>query len=294
MSRDPHDRPSAQELGVEIQQLQTRHGLPVDDMALRAEPDAESRPRAATTGAHRTIGNLPLELTSFVGRRTELSEVTQHACRVAAGHVDRHRRGRQDAAGAAGREPTRGANFPDGVWLVELGELHDGSLLVDTVAAALGVRDESARPLRDVLVEFLAPRRLLLVLDNCEQVVDAAAELAEALLRACPELRILATSREALGIGGEAVLRLPPLAFPDADREPTLGGLPGYDAVALFADRAAAAVPGFELTDDNKATVARICSSWTGCRWRSNWRRRGCGRCRRSRSWSGWPTGTRC
>ena len=93
-------------------------------------------------------------------------------------------------------------DFADGVWLVELGELRDGSLLVDVVAASLGVRDESARPLHDVLVEFLCSRKLLLVLDNCEQVVDAAAKLAETLLRACPELRILATSREALGIGG--------------------------------------------------------------------------------------------
>ena len=263
MARDPHHRPSAQELGVEIQQLQTRHGLPVDDMALRAEPDGESRPRAATTGAHHTIGNLPLELTSFVGRRTELSEVrnmlaaSRMVTLAGMGGVGKTRLALR-AAGAARPD------FRDGVWLVELGELHDGSLLLYTVAAALGVRDESALPLRDVLVEFLAPRRLLLVLDNCEQVVESAAELAEALLRACPEVRVLTTSREALGIGGEAVLRLPPLEFPDADREPTLGGLPGYDAVALFADRAAAAVPGFELTDDNKATVARICSKLDG------------------------------
>ena len=103
------------------------------------------------------------------------------------------------------------------------------------------------------------PRELLLVLDNCEQVVDAVAELAETLLRACPGLRILATSREPLGIGGEAVLRVPPLTVPDPDRQSSLRGLPSYDAVTLFADRAAAAVPGFELTEDNKTTVARIC-----------------------------------
>ena len=84
------------------------------------------------------------------------------------------------------------------------------------------------------------------------------------LLRACPDLRILATSREALGIGGEAVLRLSPLAFPEADPEPTLGGLPGFDAVALFAERAAAALPGFRLTEDNKATVTQICSRLDG------------------------------
>ena len=156
------------------------------------------------------------------------------------------------------------ADFPDGVRLVELGELRDASSLMDVVAAGLDLRDEPAKPLHEVLIDFLCSRKLLLVLDNCEQVVDAAAKLAETLLRACPDLRILATSREALGIGGEAVLRLSPLAFPEADPEPTLGGLPGFDAVALFAERAAAAVPGFELTEDNKATVAQICSRLDG------------------------------
>ena len=130
--------------------------------------------------------------------------------------------------------------------------------------------------------------RLLLVLDNCEHVVDAVAELAETLLRACPGLRILATSREPLGIGGEAVLRVPPLSVPDPDREPSLRGLPGYDAVTLFAERAAAAVPGFELTEDNTAAPwPGSATGSTGCRCRSSWRRRGCGRCRPSRSCSG-------
>jgi hypothetical protein len=133
-------------------------------------------------------------------------------------------------------------------------------LLTDVVAAALGVRDESPRPLVEVLVEHLSSRKLLLVLDNCEQVVDESAKLAETLLRACPELRILATSREPLGIGGETVHPLAPLAIPDPDREPTLRGLPGCDAVALFAERAAAAVPGYRITDENKAVVA-----WRRC-----------------------------
>ena len=128
----------------------------------------------------------------------------------------------------------------------------------------MDLRDEPTKPLNEVLIDFLGPRKLLLVLDNCEHVVDAAAKLAETLLLACPDLRIMATSREALGIGGEAVLRLSPLAVPEADPEPTLGGLPGFDAVALFAERAAAALPGFQLTEDNKATVAQICSRLDG------------------------------
>jgi non-specific serine/threonine protein kinase len=105
---------------------------------------------------------------------------------------------------------------------------------------------------------------LLLVLDNCEQVVDSAAKLADALLRTCPKVRILATSREPLNIGGEAMLRLSPLPVPDPDTPPTVHGLPNYDAVALFAERAAAAAPGFTLTNDNAATVAEICSRVDG------------------------------
>ena len=231
--------------------------MPVDEMALRDGPQAAPPVR-------RSFGNLPLELTSFVGRRTELSAVkhmlssSRLVTLTGIGGVGKTRLALRTATDVA-------KNFADGAWLVELGELRDETLVVDIVAAGLGLRDESsARPLLDVLIEFLSSRRLLLVLDNCEQVVDAAAKLADTLLRACPELRILVTSREALDIGGEAVLRLSPLAFPRPDSETTLGGLSGYDAVALFADRAAAAVPGFELTDDNKTTVASICSRLDG------------------------------
>jgi predicted ATPase len=141
------------------------------------------------------------------------------------------------------------SDFADGVWLVELGELRDPAPLVDVVATTVGLRDDSAQPLRESLIGYLSSRNVLLVLDNCEQVVDATAKLAETLLRACAGLRILTTSREALGIGGEAVLRLAPL---------------GPDAVALFAERAAAVVPGFALTDENNAAIGRICSKVEG------------------------------
>jgi predicted ATPase len=261
MSPDADARPSAVALGEEIRRLQARHGFPLDEMALHAE--GSGRRGTPTAGARRTVGNIPLELTSFVGRRGELSRVKNllSASRLVTltgiGGVGKTRLSLR-VAGEVRRD------FADGAWLAEFGEVHDGSLLVDVVASALGLRDESGRPLREVLIEFLSARALLLVMDNCEQVVDAAAKLAETLLRSCPGLQILATSREALAIGGEAVLPLAPLACPDADGEPTLGGLPGYDAVALFAERAAAAVPGFVLTDDNKAAVARICSRLEG------------------------------
>nr|WP_102145157.1 protein kinase [Mycobacterium sp. QGD 101] len=265
MSRDPQDRPSPLELGEQLRRLQSRHGFPVDEMATRTETEPEHPQRRATASvrARRTLSNIPLELTSFIGRRDELAEVknllttSRLVTLTGIGGVGKTRLALRAATEVA-------AEFPDGVRLVELGELRDASSLMDVVAAGLDLRDEPAKPLEEVLIDFLCTRHLLLVLDNCEHVVDAAAKLAETLLRACPDLRILATSREALGIGGETVLRLSPLAFPDVDPEPTLGGLPGFDAVALFAERAAAAVPGFHLTEDNKATVAQICSRLDG------------------------------
>ncbi len=265
MSRDVNERPSAVALGDEIRQVQASHGFPVDEMALRAEPGAERVDRRAvvTSTGRRTLGNLPLELTSFVGRHSELSQVKSALSKsrlvtlTGIGGIGKTRLALRAADEAR-------ADFTGGVWFADLSEVRDGSRLVDAVAATFGLRDESGGPLQEVLVEFLSTRELLLVLDNCEQVVDAVARLAEALLRACPELRILATSLEHLGIGGELVLPLSPLACPHADAESARGALPGSDAVALFVERAAAAVPGFALTDDNKATVARICSRLDG------------------------------
>jgi non-specific serine/threonine protein kinase len=152
--------------------------------------------------------------------------------------------------------------FHDGAWLIELGELRDPSSVIEVVAGGLGLRDQSGRMLLEVLVEFLQARVLLLILDNCEQVVGEAAKLTEVLLRVCPQLRIFVTGREPLGIGGEAVLRLSPLAVPDADRE--LRELTDCDAAALFTQRADAALPGFRLTEKNKVIVARICSRVDG------------------------------
>ncbi|MCJ0905600.1 protein kinase [Rhodococcus sp. ARC_M6] len=272
MSRDPADRQSASALGEDLRQLQFRHGFPVDEMALRAEHEVERQdpqppsrrwsPPTSPSGQG-VERNLPLELTSFVGRRAELAEaknllsVSRLVTLTGIGGVGKTRLALQVAAKAQ-------RDFADGVWLVELGELHEEPLVVVAVAAALGVRDQSARPLQDIVVEFLATRTLLLVLDNCEQVVDAVAGLVEALLRACPQLKILTTTREPLGIGGESVLRVSPLAVPDPDQEPSLRVLPRYDAVTLFVERAAAAVPGFELTEENRAVVTRICQRLDG------------------------------
>ncbi|MGV9866305.1 protein kinase domain-containing protein [Rhodococcus koreensis] len=268
MSANPQDRPTAAQMGDELRRIQLRHGFPVDEMALPGEPGTAPRtpipasgPRTPSTRGAR--GNLPAELTSFVDRRTELTGVkrllstSRLVTLTGVGGVGKTRLALRAA-------DTVHRAFSDGVWLVELGELSDASLVADVVAATLGLRNESARTVTEILVDFLAAREPLLVLDNCEQVVDAAAGLAEKLLRTCPGLRILATSREPLGIDGEATLRVPPLTAPDPDQESSLQGMPRYDAITLFADRAATVLPEFELTEDNKTVVAQICHRLDG------------------------------
>ncbi|MEV4237440.1 protein kinase [Nocardia sp. NPDC049737] len=271
MSRDRKQRPAAAALGETFRQLQQRHGFAVGEMAVGGEPnlaDSDQKPpvraaRKPTAASRDHSGNLPLELTSFINRRTEVSELknllssARLVTLTGTGGVGKTRLALRAASSAR-----RG--FADGVWSIELAEVSDPALLVDVVAATLGVRNESASPLLEVLIGFLSLRETLLVVDNCEQIVDAVAKLTETLLQTCPELRILATSREPLNIAGEAVLRVAPLSVPDPDREPTLAGLPGFDAVTLFADRAAAAVPGFELDEDNKAAVTGICTHLDG------------------------------
>ncbi|MEV0110007.1 protein kinase [Nocardia sp. NPDC050799] len=280
MARAPDQRPSAATLGGELQQLQTVYGWPVDEMALRVEvgtrPQGESpvpvigpstgRLRTRRPVASRSLGGakgtLPLDLTSFVGRRTELTE-TKNLLRnsrlvtvTGIGGVGKTRLALRAASGVR-------QDFADGVWLVELGDLRDGVLVPAVIAAAVGLRP-SGQPLLEVLVEYLASRQLLLVLDNCEHLVDDTAKTAEHLLLTCPDLRILATSREALSVAGEVVERVPSLSVPDQNRQPSLVAAPRYDALALFADRASAAVPGFALTEDNVTTVAEICRQLDG------------------------------
>ncbi|WP_433560449.1 protein kinase domain-containing protein [Nocardia sp. CA-151230] len=259
MHRDPEQRPSVAGLCDMIRRVQRHRELN------EILPQGDSRaPRIPHQTLPRVAGNgEPLtELTSFVGRRAELSELKnlltgyRLVTLVGPGGVGKTRLALR-AASVTRRE------FADGVSVIELAEVHDPSLVADVVAAAVGVRVESSRPVEDLLVESLRSRETLLVVDNCEQIVDSVASLAESLLHACPKVRILATSREPLDIGGEMAQRLSPLAVPSR-REPTLRELPKYDAVTLFSERAAAIVPGFALTEKNKAAVVAICSRLDG------------------------------
>ena len=166
--------------------------------------------------------------------------------------------------------------YSDGVWLAGLGALADPALVPQAVASVLGVREEPGRPLAATLAAHLRGQRLLLVLDNCEHLLDACARLADALLQACPDLRILATSRAALGLAGETVWRVPSLPVPAAggedgappagirDAVPDAAGLARYAAVRLFCERAAAVRPGFALTAASGAAVAQVCARLDG------------------------------
>lgn len=225
---------------------------------------ADAPPRDA--GPLPVRGNLPEEMTSFVGRERELAEIGRLLAAgrlvtlTGVGGVGKTRLARRSGAALS-------AGFPDGVWLVDLAPLSEPRLLGRTVAQALGVRDQSARSGEEVLRDHLRGRRLLMILDNCEHVVPAAAELLDALLRACPGLRVLATSRHRLGLQGEHCLLVPPLPLPppaSAAHHAAGERLTDYDAVALLADRAAAVAPGFRVTAENEALVAQLCRRLDG------------------------------
>ena len=207
--------------------------------------------------------NLPVQLTSFVGRDRELSEVRQLLLKerlvtlTGAGGVGKTRLALQIAADLVDQ-------FPDGVWLVDLAPLADPNLVPQAVSAALGVREQPERPLLQTLEDVLRPQHLLLVLDNCEHLVAGCAVLAEALLRACPHLRILVTSREPLGITGETDWRVSPLTSPDPEHLPSLESLVQYEAVRLLLDRAGLAAPSFAITQQNAAAVAQVCKQLDG------------------------------
>jgi predicted ATPase/DNA-binding CsgD family transcriptional regulator len=154
--------------------------------------------------------------------------------------------------------------FVEGVWLVELASLSDADLVPQAVAQALGVREAQDHPITETLSSHLGSRRMLLVLDNCEHLVEGCATLADALLRACTNLRILATSREALGVAGESAWLVPSLVLPEPEQRPPIEELTRCEAIRLFAERAKSVVSTFELTEQNAPAVARLCRQLDG------------------------------
>ncbi len=207
--------------------------------------------------------NLPIQLSSFVGREGELAQVkrwlttSRLVTLIGAGGCGKTRLAIQVAGELV-------AEYSDGVWLVELGALSDPALIAQKVASVLGLGEESDRLLLDMLTDYLRAKNLLLMLDNCEHLIAACAQLAETLLHACPNLRILATSREALGIVGESAFGVPSLSVPDPRRVSPMGvdlasALIPYEGVRLFIDRAVAVQQNFKVTNANAPAVAQIC-----------------------------------
>lgn len=209
--------------------------------------------------------NLPALLTSCIGRERQIEQVSRMI-------TDPTRR-LVTLTGAGGVGKTRLAlqvaeevrpKFAGGVWLVELAALSDGRLLAQAVAKALGLDEDKDRPPLALLLSFLRTKKLLLVLDDCEHLIEACASLVDALLRACPGLHILATSRDDLDIAGEVSFIVPSLSFPDPSRLPAVENLAHYEAVRLFVERARIALPGYEISQSNAQAIARICRCLDG------------------------------
>ena len=206
---------------------------------------------------------LPEEPNRFIGRERELGYLRDalHRTRAltlcGAGGIGKTRLALRLLAVTAG-------DFADGVYAVELGDLWEPDLIVSRIAAFIGVDREAGRPLQDTLADALETRQALIMLDNCEHMIDACAAVCQRLLAACPDLRIVATSQEPLRIPQESVWQVAPLAVPPPDTPRDAAELAGFEAAELFADRAASARPGFAITERNAMAVAAICRAVDG------------------------------
>ena len=200
--------------------------------------------------------NLPIQLTSFIGREEELVEAEQllSATRllsfIGPGGTGKTRLSLQIAA-------ERLTEFRDGLWLVELAPLATSDYVVPTLATIFGLRDAPGVPLINLIIDYLRAKHMLLILDNCEHLIEICAELADQLLHACPTLKLIASSREALGIAGETVYRVPPLSLPGLTA--SAASLMGSEAGRLFIERATKAEPRFKLIEENASAIAQIC-----------------------------------
>jgi non-specific serine/threonine protein kinase len=214
----------------------------------------------------RPLTNLPVQITSFIGRERELAEIarlltaTRLLTVTGAGGCGKTRLALQVVAGLL-------ADYSDGVWFVDLAPLTDPTLVGQAIASVLGLQEAMGQSNLSRLQAALKSKHLLLVLDNCEHLIEACAQVADALLRGCPGVTLLATSREALGIAGETVWRVPSLSVPNTtatDAPLSLDELAAFEAIRLFVDRATAVQPHFALTTQNAPTVDQICRRLDG------------------------------
>ena len=213
--------------------------------------------------SEKPITNLPVALTSFIGRDREIDEVKQLLVRerlltiVGPGGAGKTRLAMQAAADLI-------YPFEDGVWLVDLARLTKQELISQYVAELFGIREEEGVSIEQSLLKYLRKEKALFVMDNCEHIIQGVAQFTEMLLSSAPELRILATSREPLGISGETVWRIPPLSTPRPSEPMNLEKLKRYEAVNLFVDRAKSVQPSFAISDQNALAVAKITARLDG------------------------------
>jgi non-specific serine/threonine protein kinase len=207
--------------------------------------------------------NLPSQLTSFVGREKEIAEAQQ---------LLSHTR-LMTLTGPGGAGKTRLSlrlarevlnSFDDGAWIVQLAMLFDPELVPNKVVSTLGAREQPGGDLVDTLTDYLRPKKILLILDNCEHLIEACAQLANSLLQACPQLKIVASSRESLNVMGETSYRVPSLTMPNSNGQLTAEEVVQFEAVQLFLERARTIQPGFSLDDANAAAVLQICRRLDG------------------------------
>jgi predicted ATPase/DNA-binding CsgD family transcriptional regulator len=235
------------------------HTLPSSSDSAAAQAVDSSRPPTV----RRFPNNLPLELNRFIGRERELRELkpllwsTRLLTLTGPGGCGKTRLALHLAADLLDA-------FADGAWLVELAALSDPALVPQAVASALDLREQAGRPVQQILIDYFGSREVLLVLDNCEHLILACAQLAEALLHTCPNLRIVATCREALNIAGEIAWLVPPLSLPDPKTSNLADALQQSEAVQLFITRAVSAQPTFGMTDQNATTITQICQRLDG------------------------------
>ena len=228
------------------------------------EAMANSAPDLCEGLAERQTHNLPGELSSFIGRECEVDDLrrrllgnTRLLTLTGAGGIGKTRLALRVAAGLV-------SEYRDGVWLVQLAPLGDPGLVARAVALTLGLPEQPERPLPSALADHLQRKQILLVFDNCEHLVAACAEMADLLLRTCPSLHILATSREPLGIAGEVTWQVPPLSLPDSHLPQLVEQMMQHEAVRLFAQRAVASEASFVVTPQNAPALLDVCRRLDG------------------------------
>jgi predicted ATPase/DNA-binding SARP family transcriptional activator len=234
-----------------------------DILANRIAVDEPPRQLWTSSNAIRPKHNLPAQITSFIGREKEISEVTVL--------LQDHRLVTLTSFGGAGK--TRLAlkvaedlleQYQNGVWFVELAGLGNPEMVSRTIASVLGLQEVASRSLLEHLQDYLKEKELLLILDNCEHVISDVASIVDVLLRSCPMLKVLASSREAFGILGEIAYSVPSLNIPDGRDIPPVKNLIEYSAIQLFVERAVVSFPGFQLTDINAKAIVEICCRLDG------------------------------